>query len=328
MRVLMRQLAPFSYPGTTVCVSVTRKLLAVAEAVYVIGPKFEGDDDDGESDTSSDSGSDADGDADADADADSTTESKTEDNITPGTLSDKIIGKGNEAPEDGEEEIAPPETAQSKGIHKEHGPHLTKHHSRSYIKILHTDTGRCVCSFRQPFLGPVDAMSFCERGMQLVVVGGSNIKTIVVWQGQRSDWITGAMLLSCQHTTNNLVPRSVRTLFAVFTPSCWHQQAADQGHDVSTIFSLMVGSETPVGVRADVEAEYKSTLSLWDYTRQEISPVISDVMDVTPEVNATSRLGPMQVSAPQISPMLRQMCGSVLVRCALCPICCCALCPI
>ncbi len=50
MRVLMRQLNPFSYPGTTVCMSVDSKLLAVAEAVFVTGPRFDDDDDDDDKD--------------------------------------------------------------------------------------------------------------------------------------------------------------------------------------------------------------------------------------------------------------------------------------
>ena len=79
MRVLMRQLAPFTYPGTTVCVSSSRKLMAVAEAVYVVGPAFEGEDE-GESDTDTDSEADKDGgdksgdDAGSDATSDAGTE--------------------------------------------------------------------------------------------------------------------------------------------------------------------------------------------------------------------------------------------------------------
>ena len=64
----------------------------------------------------------------------------------------------------------------------------------------------------------------------------------------------------------------------------------------------------------DVEDQYRSTVSLWDYTRQEISPVISDVLHMTPALTHTNKLGPVRVSATGISPMLRRMCGSVLVR--------------
>ena len=135
----------------------------------------------------------------------------------------------------------------------------------------------------------------------LVWVGLSVVLCCVGWFGLVSlGWV-----VCCLH----LPPR----VCVVFTPSSWHQTAADEGHDVSTIFSVMVGSETPTDVTNTKDVTRmpmgvpntptcRSTVSLWDYTRQEISPVISDTLKRTPTLTSTNRHGPVRVAAPGISP--------------------------